>query len=163
MKRAEAWALHLSMLLVGGTGLVYAWMRYLAAPDDPYAIVNHPWQPALQHLHIWTAPLLVFAAGLVWREHIWKHWSQGVRQGRRSGGTLLFSLAPMALSGYFIQTAVSDGWRQAWVIVHLATAALWTLGYAAHGRTLLRRLPRRARARGETAPACESAGTARPT
>lgn len=145
MNRVEAWSLHLSMLLVGGTGLVYAWMRYFLSPDDPYSIVNHPWQPALQHLHVWTAPFLVFAAGLVWREHIWKHWRQGVRKGRRSGGSLLFSLAPMVLSGYLIQTAVSDGWRQTWVIVHLTTSALWTIGYAAHARALLRR-PARNRA-----------------
>lgn len=139
MKRAEAWTMHLSMLLVAGTGLVYAWMRYLAEPADPYAVVNHPWQPAVQHLHLWTAPLLVFAAGLIWREHIWKHWRQGVRKSRSSGLALLASLAPMVASGYLIQTAVADAWREAWVAVHLTAAALWIGGYAGHVYALVRR------------------------
>ena len=36
MKRWESWSVHLSTLLVGGTGLVYAWMRYLLPAADPY-------------------------------------------------------------------------------------------------------------------------------
>jgi hypothetical protein len=50
-------------LLVGGTGLVYGWFRYFVTSDDPYAVVNHPAQPLWHHLHLWTAPLLVFAFG----------------------------------------------------------------------------------------------------
>lgn len=140
MKRAEAWTVHLSMLLVGGTGLVYAWMRYLAEPVDPYSLVGHPWQPAVQHLHVWTAPLLVFAAGLIWREHIWKHWRSGRRKGRRSGLSLLAGLAPMVVSGYLLQTAVTIYWRQVWMIVHLAASGLWIAGYLGHVYALLVRL-----------------------
>ena len=61
MSRGQSVFLHLANLAVSGTGLVYAWMRYLAEPVDEWAIVNHPWQPHTQHLHILTAPLLVFA------------------------------------------------------------------------------------------------------
>ncbi|HPK65509.1 MAG TPA: hypothetical protein PKX99_02905 [Thermoanaerobaculia bacterium] len=63
MSRIEAWLLHIGSLLVGGTGLVYAWMRYVATPADPDAVVSHPWQPMVQHLHVLTAPLLVLAIG----------------------------------------------------------------------------------------------------
>lgn len=143
MKLLEAWTVHISTILVGGTGLIYAWMRYLAEPTDPFAVVNHPWQPMIQHLHVWTAPLLVFAAGLIWREHIWKHWKKGVRHGRRSGLSLMLALAPMVLSGYLIQTAVGDGWRQAWVAIHLVTSVLWLLGHSAHAYALLLMLRRR--------------------
>lgn len=132
MNRLEAWILHLSSLLVGGTGLVYAWMVYLVKPADPYAVVNHPMQPMLQHLHILAAPLLVFAAGLVWHRHALSHWRQGMPRRRRSGGSLLFTLVPMVISGYLIQTAVAAGWRRTWVIVHLAASALWLAGYLAH-------------------------------
>ncbi len=145
MKRAEAWAVHLSTLLVGGTGVVYAWMRYLARPTDPYAIVNHPWQPTLQHLHIWAAPLLVFCTGLIWRNHVWTHWRQGVRSGRRSGIGLVLTVAPMVVSGYLIQTAVSDGWRTAWITVHLVTSGLFVLGYLVHLQAQRKRKGKRRR------------------
>ncbi|HVS03845.1 MAG TPA: hypothetical protein VMT16_13850 [Thermoanaerobaculia bacterium] len=145
MKRWESWSVHASLLLVGITGLIYAWMRYLLAPTDPYAVVNHPLQPAMQHLHVLTAPLLVFAVGLIWRAHVWSHWRKGVGSRRRSGLLLLANLAPMVLSGYLIQTTVSEGWRVAWVVVHCTTAALFLVGYGGH---LLARLS-------QSAPAAE--------
>ena len=106
MNRLTAWSVHSSTLLVGGTGLVYAWMRYFTAPADEFAVVGHPWQPHLQHLHLWTAPLLVFAIGLIWRDHVWRHYRRRVRDRRRSGLSLLLGCAPMIVSGYLIQTAV---------------------------------------------------------
>ena len=132
MNRLTAWSLHASSLLVGGTGLVYAWMRYFTVPADEFAIVGHPWQPYVQHLHLWTAPLLVFGIGLIWRDHAWRHYSRGVRDRRRSGLSLLAACAPMVVSGYLIQTAVADGWRQAWIAIHLVASALFLLGYGAH-------------------------------
>ena len=133
MSRLEALLLHLSTALVGGTGLVYAWMVYFAHPDDPYAVVNHPWQPHLQHLHVLVAPLLVFAAGLVWKRHIWAGVQSGTGESRRTGLTLALSFVPMVASGYLLQTAVEPTWRRAWLIVHLTASALWLLGYLAHG------------------------------
>ena len=147
MSRFEAFFLHLSNVLVGGTGLVYAWMIYLAEPADPYAVVSHPWQPHLQHLHVLAAPLLVFAAGLIWRRHVVACWKQGIRQRHRSGVSLALTLVPMVVSGYLIQTAVEPGWRQAWVWIHLVTAALWVLGYLVH-----QTLPFWARLAGRPAP-----------
>ena len=45
-------------------------MRYLMEPTDLFSVVNHPWQPTLQHLHVLVAPLMVFAVGLIWKKHI---------------------------------------------------------------------------------------------
>lgn len=132
MSRFEAWTLHVSNLLVGGTGLVYAWMLYLVKPADPYAVVNHPLQPQVQHLHVLTAPLLVFGAGLIWQGHVLNHWRRGIRPRRRSGLALAWLLAPMIVSGYLLQTAVDDRWRKVWLGVHLAAAGLWVLGYLTH-------------------------------
>lgn len=149
MSRLEAWTVHLGVILVGGTGLVYAWMLYFLEPSDPFSVLNHPWQPQAQHAHVWVAPLLVFGAGLIWREHIWKHWKQGVTTGRRSGVALLLTLAPMVLSGYLIQTAVSEAWRNAWVVVHLTASGLWLLGYGVHLWARIRRRRRIRRAKRE--------------
>ena len=135
MSRFEAWTLHVSNLLVGGTGLVYAWMVYLAKPADPYAVVNHPFQPQTQHLHILAAPLLVFATGLIWRRHVWAGWRRGGAESRRSGLSLALLLAPMIVSGYLLQTAVDGDWRKIWAGVHLAASILWLLGYLVHQAT----------------------------
>jgi hypothetical protein len=131
LTRFEAWTLNVSTLLVGGTGLVYAWMIYLVHPSDPDALVNHPWQPHVQHLHILVAPLLVFAAGLIWRRHVWAGWKSSLER-RRSGLSLALTLVPMVASGYLIQTAVEASWRQVWVVVHLAASGLWLLVILVH-------------------------------
>jgi hypothetical protein len=113
-------------------------------PADPFAVVNHPLQPLLQHLHILVAPLLVFVAGMMWQQHAWPYWRRGVERHRRSGGFMIFALVPMVASGYLIQTAAAADWRRVWVIVHLAASTLWLLGYLAHQvLALYQRLGRR--------------------
>lgn len=139
MTKAEAALLHASHVLVGGTGLVYAWMLWFATSDDPDALVNHPLQPDVQHLHVLTAPLLVFALGLVWRAHVWARVRNGHRARRTSGLVLFASSAPMIASGYFVQTAVDPTWREAWVAVHVATSLAWIAAYALHQSTRILR------------------------
>jgi len=132
MSRLEAWCLHLATLVVSGTGLVYAWMRYFARPDDPFAVVGHAWQPATQHLHVVAAPLLVFALGLIWKAHAWAGLRLRVAARWASGVTLLATAGPMIASGYLLQTAAAPGWRKAWLATHLVTSALWLGGYLVH-------------------------------
>lgn len=132
MNRVDAWSFHTANLLVGGTGLIYAAMAYCLTPADEFAVVNHPLQPTVQHLHLWFAPLLVFAAGMLVRAHALEHVRAGVRARRNSGWTLLATLAPMVVSGYLIQTAVDPTWRTTWVVVHLVASGLWGLGSVAH-------------------------------
>ncbi|HEX2254738.1 MAG TPA: hypothetical protein VHQ65_15840 [Thermoanaerobaculia bacterium] len=157
MNRFDAWMVHVATLLVGGTGVVYALMRYFVEPADPYAVINHPWQPAVQHLHVWVAPLLVFGAGVVWREHVWKHWRRGVRPRRVSGVVMMLDLIPMIASGYLIQTAVTSGWRTAWITVHLVTSGLWLLGWTGH---LVSPVLARRRRRAATEPSAAVGGLA---
>jgi hypothetical protein len=143
MTRAEAWSVHLSALGVGATGLVYAWMRYLCEPSDELALVNHPLEPATQHLHLWLAPLLVFALGLVWREHVWKR----VRSGfpvRRPSGLVLFALFwPMVASGVWVQLAEAELARTLAIWMHASSGTLWCLAYGLHLLTPSRLTPSR--------------------
>lgn len=132
MTRAEAWLQHAANVLVGGTGLVYAWMRYLVVPDDPYAVVNHPLERDVQHLHVLAAPLLVFAVALVWQRHVWARVRSGFAVRRPTGLALASSFLPMVASGYLLQTAESEAWREAWVWVHVATSCLWLLAMGVH-------------------------------
>lgn len=132
MSRGQAWALHVSTLLVGGTGLIYAWMLYLLEPVDELSILNHPQQALLQHAHIWFAPLLIFAIGMAWRGHIWRHLRSGRKPAKRSGLLLVGCLVPMTASGYFLQTSVSESWRTVWMWVHLVSSGAFVSGYLVH-------------------------------
>lgn len=132
MSRFERWLLGAANLLVGGTGVVYAVMRYLLESSDPYAVVNHPWQPFVRDLHILLAPVLVFVVGLVWHRHVWAGWRSRLPARRPSGLVLGMMLLPMVVSGYLIQVAVEDAWRLVWVTVHCASSALWLVAYGGH-------------------------------
>ncbi|MBS1152453.1 MAG: hypothetical protein H6Q89_4151, partial [Myxococcaceae bacterium] len=46
--------------------------------------------------------------------------------------------APMVASGYLLQVSVEPLWRTIFLWTHLATSALWVLGYVIHlGRPAL--------------------------
>lgn len=132
MTRAEAWLQHTANVLVGGTGVVYGWMLYFAEPADEFALVNHSAQPAVHALHVLTAPLLVFAGGLIWQRHVWARVRSGYPGRRPTGLVLAATLLPMIASGYLLQTAVDEGWRSVWLWVHLVTSGLWLLAYGVH-------------------------------
>ena len=132
MSRAEAWFLQIANLAVAGTGLLYAWMLWLAEPADPYAVVNHPWQPQTQAAHVLAAPLLVLAVGMMWRRHAWARIRSGHAPRRSTGLLLAASFWPMAASGWLHQVAVEEAWRNAWSWIHLVTSALWTAAFLTH-------------------------------
>ena len=129
--------MHISTILVGVTGVVYAVMRYLMEPVDAFSVVGHPWQPGVQYLHIVAAPFAVFAIGLIWKNHIYDHYRRGLTTGRRSGISMILTMAPMVVSGYLIQVSVGENWRIAWVVVHCVTSFFWIAGYLAHQVTHL--------------------------
>lgn len=132
MSTFDRWLVGLANVLVGGTGLVYAWMRYLLKPVEEFAVVNHPWQPDVQHLHVLAAPLLVLGFGQLMHQHAWLAWRAGARHGKRSGLTMLATGLPMIFSGYLIQVATEESWRTIWVFMHVATSLLWLAGYGIH-------------------------------
>jgi len=131
-----------SNLLVGGTGVVYAAMRYWMSPADEWAVVNHPWQPLVQHLHVLVAPLLVFACGLIWQRHVSPRWKSDPRL-LGSGPGLAMVFTPMIVSGYLLQTSVSEGWRQTWIVVHVVASTVWLVVTAVHTRASVGRLAAR--------------------
>lgn len=132
MSKRTAWFLHASNLAVGATGLVFAWMLYFAEPEDPFAIVNHPWQPDVQHLHVLTAPLLVFGCGVIWISHVWRRIRSGFPVRRKTGILLAALLWPMIASGYLIQVAVDETLREVSVWVHVSTSIAWIALYLVH-------------------------------
>lgn len=142
----QKWLLLGSSAATTLTGVIYAWMKYLLEPVEPWAVINHPLQPWMLKAHILVAPVLVFALGLVTVDHIWKHYRSRVRPRRRSGLSMMWLVIPMVATGYLIQAVTHAGWLQALVIAHLATGALYALGLAVHW-AVSGRAPRRPRRR----------------
>src|SRR5688500_3367794 len=143
MTRWEIWLQHVANLLVGGTGLGYAWFRYFQKPLDEFSQASHPLQIVFQDLHVLTAPLLVFACALIWRSHVLQQLEQKNSGKRVSGWTLIVAMAPMIVSGYFIQVAAQDIWRDTWVAIHLVASAVWLAGMVFHLIPAFRKVRRR--------------------
>ncbi|MCP4092579.1 MAG: hypothetical protein GY747_03935 [Planctomycetes bacterium] len=132
MTRLESLFHHCANLLVGGTGLVYAWMLYFATPSGEFSILNHPWQGDFHDLHLLTAPILVISVGMVWKGHAGTRLRNCNPNRRGSGVGLLLSFLPMMFSGYLLQVTVEESWRSIWLWVHLITSGLWLAAYAIH-------------------------------
>jgi hypothetical protein len=107
-------------------------LDWLLVSDDPLAVVNHPWQPAVLKMHILVAPLLVFSIGLVALRHVWRHFRSKTSEGRWSGLLTVVVLGPMIVSGYLIQTLTEEGWLRAMAIVHIVLGLVYGVGLLAH-------------------------------
>lgn len=132
MTRFERWAVWSTSVLTTLTGLVYVWMKYLLTPSDPWAVINHPWQPWVLKAHILVAPLLVFAVGSIATRHVWRHLRTNVRVARRTGIATMAVLGPMVASGYLIQVLTDASWLRAMAWGHIATGVVYAVGLAAH-------------------------------
>ncbi len=137
---ADKLVFHLANLTVSASGLVYAWMLYLLEPIDEFSILNHPWQDHMRNLHILFAPLLVFAGAMLWKHHVWARLQSGRKRKIRSGILLTVAIFPMIFSGYLLQIAVSEEWRQIWLVLHLSTSALWLVAAFFHFIPIMMRL-----------------------
>lgn len=132
MKRWERWTFNGLSLVIAVTGFAYFWMKYFIAQQDPFAVVNHPWQTAMLNLHLVASPMLILIFGIVFNSHVMKKLRVPRLPNRRSGYVSLGTFAAMVSSGYLLQIASSEAWLQALVIVHVASGTLFTVVYGAH-------------------------------
>ena len=132
MKRWERWSFNGLNVVLAGTGLAYLYMRYLLPADDPFAVVNHPWQSLMLSLHVVAAPCVILIFGIVLRSHILKKLVSNSQPDRRTGWISLISFSAMALSGYLLQVASSVAWLDALVVIHFGTSIVLVIGYGAH-------------------------------
>jgi len=152
MNRLERFLIHLSTLIVGVSGILYGVMKYLMTSNDPFSVINHPLQPWMLDLHVVGAPVLVFAIGLIAREHIVCQMRKGRgRPGRASGLFAVGCLLPMISTGYLIQIFTNETARQVSVVVHLTTSGIYLLAFVAH-LAVSRRSAARRRAASLAAP-----------
>ncbi len=145
MKPWERWALHLLTVGISVSGLLYFWMKYLLAAQDPFSVVNHPWQSAMLEIHLLLAPLIVFLLGMIVHSHVARKLRSKTRSGRRTGVLSLIAFPIMALSGYVLQILSNPAWINAMVVVHLAGSGLFMVSYATHWIVKLKAIQRRGR------------------
>ena len=119
-------------LVVTLTGLAYLYTKYFVQGDDPFAIVNHPWQAPALSLHVVSAPFLVLLFGMIFRSHTLRKLQSPIPSNRRTGWTSLVSFASMAISGYLLQVVTVPGWITTLVVVHVATSVAFVAGYMVH-------------------------------
>ena len=132
MTRLQIISLNVFALLVTATGAVYAWMKYFMKSDDPFAVVNHPWQSFVLDAHVVVAPLLLFSLGLVYGTHVTAKLGSKTITRRKSGLAALAMIVPMVLSGYLLQVLTNEPARQAAAVAHWISSALFVLGFGVH-------------------------------
>jgi hypothetical protein len=122
------------------TGLVYVWMKYMLTPADPWAVANHPLQPWVLKAHILVAPVMLFAVGMVWSGHIWRHYSTKLPTGRRTGVTAGAVFLPLVFSGYLIQAVTTSWLLTAVTWLHIGLGVTCAVALIMHRQVLRRRL-----------------------
>ena len=121
------------------SGLVYFWMKYLLVASDPWAVANHPLQPLMLKLHILAAPIMLFAVGLIWTDHIWRHIRSGLPTGRRTGVLSAAVFGPLVLSGYLIQAVTAPGFLAVVTWGHIGLGVACGAGVVLHQLAVRRR------------------------
>jgi hypothetical protein len=132
MKRWERWGFNVASLITTVTGLAYFWMKYAITTDDPFAVVNHPWQSATLTLHLLASPPFILVFGVILNSHIMRKLGVARVPNRRSGLLALGTLAAMIGSGYVLQVVTSERWTTALVALHVTSGVLFAGSYAIH-------------------------------
>ncbi len=132
MRNWQAQLLRISTAIVVGTGIIYFVMKDLLTTNDPFAIINHPWQPLFQKLHLLSGPLMIYAVGIYTLSHVIPHLKSRRPLGRLTGVVLCTLTLLMALSGYLIQMISSETWLSRVAIAHIGISFGFTLLFGIH-------------------------------
>ncbi len=132
MKKLEVRLMTVSTLLVGATGIALYVMKNWITRTDPFAVINHPAQPWMLRIHLIAVPFLIFAAGLIFSDHVAGRLRHGGAAGRRSGLGLLALFAPLVFSGVLIQVLTVESWVRVAVWAHLISGAAYLAGFCVH-------------------------------
>lgn len=132
MRPWERWAFTLLALLVSATGVVYLWMQYGMTTSDPFAVVNHPLQPLVLHLHVMAAPWLILLFGILINAHVSKKLGERPVSNRRTGVVSVATFVAMTFSGYGLQVFTDPAWTRAMLVLHLASSGTFVLAYLLH-------------------------------
>ena len=144
MKRWERWSFNATAATVAVSGFVYLWMKYGMQSDDPFAVVNHPWQSAMLTLHVLASPAFILLFGIILNSHVMRKLRATGERNRRTGLLSLGTFATMVVTGYALQVVSSEWWLTALIAVHVSASVVFTVAYAIHllvSLRLVRRQP----------------------
>ncbi len=136
MTRFHRWFLYGSTIVTAASGLTYFVMKRFLESSDPWAVINHPLEPWALKLHILSAPLMLFATGLITTQHIWRSLKSSLPTGRHSGRAASYAFVPLVLSGYLIQAITSPLTLEVLAWAHLALGVVAAGAIGAHRVTL---------------------------
>jgi len=139
MTRFQRLLFWVSTAATTATGVVHFWMKYFLVASDPWAVANHPLQPLMLKLHILAAPIMLFAVGLIWTDHIWRHIRSGLPTGRRTGVLAAAVFGPLVLSGYLIQAVTAPRFLVVITWGHIALGVACGAGVVLHHYAVRRR------------------------
>ena len=131
IRRFEYWTLMVSTVAAAASGIALHIMKEWMSPTNPFAVVNHPWQPYVLKMHLLSVPFLLFALGLVFA-HALDRLTAGRRRGRRSGILIIGLILPLSLSGVLIQVLTEPTWVSVMAWTHLACGLLYAGFFAVH-------------------------------
>ena len=131
MKRWERRTLHGAAFAVTVSGFAYFWMKYFVQNPDPFAVVNHPWEPAMLQLHVLASPAFILIFGIVFNSHVVKKLGIAL-PNRKSGLCSLGLFASMVVSGYLLQVMTSEAVLGALVWIHVGSGVLFSAAYITH-------------------------------
>ena len=133
MSLFERILVNVSVVLTAATGTAYLVMKYFMTNEDPFSVLNHPWQPHVLALHLLIAPVLIFALGLIMRDHVFGWFREDrARRGRASGLYTTLLSVPMIASGYLLQVFTDPGPRRWLAWVHIGCGILFTTLFLVH-------------------------------
>ena len=152
MKRWEKYTFNALSAIVTITGIAYFWMKWMLESDDPFAVVNHPLQPLMLHLHVLAAPAFLVIFGVIFNSHIGRKIGRKI-PNRVSGMLSLITLVVMTASGYLLQTLTDPLLHQVALVSHLASGAVFAVSYTVHLAISLRMWQQSRRAQQQPAAA----------
>lgn len=132
MKPIDRWGFTVLAVVVTVTGFAYLYMNEFITTDDPFALVNHPWQGPTLVVHIVAAPVLIAFFGMLLSIHTLPKLRGRLPFNRRTGLISLWTFSPMALSAYLHQVSTAPLWIDIWWWVHILSACAFVAGYAFH-------------------------------
>ncbi len=131
MSRKVYKAVHLCAYLTLIHGTIYGAVKYLMQVETEYGIRPHPQQDVWLSMHVLLSPLLVFAFGMLWQNHIVKMYINAIIK-RKSGISLVVIMFLMIITGYLTQIIYQADWQNLTGISHAVIGLIFGLIYLIH-------------------------------
>ena len=123
----ERWGFNAAFAAMTLSGAAYFGMKYLMATDDPFAVVNHPWEPTMLAMHVVAGPVAIAFFSLAFRSHglprIWQATALNRKSGLAAGAVFVVLVG----SGYLNQVTTDPSMLEASVWTHIGAGGVFAV------------------------------------